>query len=69
MSNKVYKTIELTGSSDVSYDEAIKNAIARASKTIHDLKWFEVIEERGRIENGKIESWQVILKVGFALED
>lgn len=69
MSNKVYKSIELTGSSEVSSDDAIKNAIERASKTIHDLKWFEVIEERGRIENGKVESWQVIIKVGFALED
>ncbi|MEX1121397.1 MAG: dodecin [Balneolales bacterium] len=69
MSNKVYKSIELTGSSDVSSDQAIQNAIERASKTVHDLKWFEVIEERGRIENGKIESWQVILKVGFALEE
>ncbi|MEX0772528.1 MAG: dodecin [Balneolales bacterium] len=69
MSNKVYKSIELTGSSEISSDDAVNKAIARASKTVHDLKWFEVIEERGRIENGKIESWQVILKVGFALEE
>ncbi|MEX0684894.1 MAG: dodecin [Balneolales bacterium] len=69
MSNKVYKSIELTGSSDVSSDDAVKNAIKRASTTIHELKWFEVLEQRGRIEKGQIESWQVIIKVGFALED
>ncbi|MEX0927862.1 MAG: dodecin [Balneolales bacterium] len=69
MSNKVYKSIELTGSSDTSSDDAVKNAIARASKTVHEIKWFEVIEQRGRIEKGIVESWQVIIKVGFALED
>ena len=69
MSDKVYKSIELTGSSTVSSDEAVKNAIRRASKTVHEIKWFEVLEQRGRIEKGEIECWQVIIKVGFALED
>ncbi|NOU40921.1 MAG: dodecin domain-containing protein [Methylotenera sp.] len=69
MPNHVYKKIEITGSSSVGVQDAIENAIARAAKTVHDLRWFEVVETRGHIEGGKIAHWQVTVKVGFALED
>ncbi|MGJ0486697.1 MAG: dodecin [Methylomicrobium sp.] len=67
MSDHVYKKIELTGSSTVGLQDAIENAIARASKTIQNMRWFEVVETRGHIENGKIAHWQVTIKVGFSL--
>jgi flavin-binding protein dodecin len=67
MSDHVYKKIELTGSSTVGLQEAIENAVARASKTIQNMRWFEVVETRGHIENGKIAHWQVTIKVGFSL--
>jgi flavin-binding protein dodecin len=67
MNEHIYKKIELTGSSTVGLQEAIENAIARASKTIQNMRWFEVVETRGHIENGKIAHWQVTIKVGFAL--
>ena len=69
MTNHTYKKIELTGSSSVGMQEAIENAIAKASKTLHDLRWFEVVETRGHIEQGKIAHWQVTIKVGFTLDD
>jgi len=69
MSDHIYKKIELTGSSKVSLQEAIENAIARASKTLHDLRWFEVVEMRGHIDQGKVAHWQVTIKVGFTLEE
>jgi flavin-binding protein dodecin len=69
MTNHIYKKIELTGSSTVGMQEAIENAIAKASKTIHNLRWFEVVETRGYIEQGKIAHWQVTIKVGFTLDD
>lgn len=69
MSEHVYKKIELTGSSSVGLQDAIENAIARASKTIQNMRWFEVVETRGHIENGKIAHWQVTIKVGFSLID
>jgi flavin-binding protein dodecin len=68
MSNHVYKSIELTGSSPKGIDEAIRNAIAKASKTLHNLRWFEVVGTRGEIEKGKVAHWQVTLKVGFTLD-
>ena len=68
MSNHVYKIIELTGSSPTSSDEAIRIAIERASNTMRELRWFEVVETRGFIEGGKVAHWQVSLKVGFTLE-
>jgi flavin-binding protein dodecin len=68
MSEHIYKHIELTGSSTNSSDEAIRNAIAQAAKTVRNLQWFEVIETRGHIVDGKIAHWQVSLKVGFTLE-
>ncbi|PKO47936.1 MAG: hypothetical protein CVU29_00715 [Betaproteobacteria bacterium HGW-Betaproteobacteria-22] len=69
MSNHVYKKIEITGSSAVGIQDAIENAISRAAKTVHDLRWFEVVETRGHIEGGKIAHWQVTVKVGFALNE
>jgi flavin-binding protein dodecin len=69
MSNHVYKSIELTGSSTTSVEDAIRNAVDRASKTMHNLRWFEVCETRGHIENNKIAHWQVTIKVGFTLDD
>lgn len=69
MTEHVYKYIELTGSSTKSYDDAIRCAIERASKTLRNLNWFEVTETRGHIENGTIAHWQVTLKVGMRLED
>ena len=68
MSDHIYKKIELVGSSPNSVDEAVKNALARATKTIRNMRWFEVTETRGYIEEGNIAHWQVTLKVGFTLE-
>lgn len=69
MSNHVYKTVELTGSSPHGMQAAIENAIARAAKTVRNMRWFEVTGTRGYIEEGGIAHWQVTLKVGFTLED
>lgn len=69
LSDHVYKILELTGSSPKGQDDAIRNAIERASQTIRNMRWFEVIESRGHIDNGKIAHWQVTLKIGFTLED
>jgi hypothetical protein len=68
MSNHVYKTIELTGSSPKGVEEAIRNAVSKASKTLHNLRWFQVTETRGEIEDGKVAHWQVTMKVGFTLD-
>jgi flavin-binding protein dodecin len=64
----VYKILELVGSSDKSIEAAIENAVSRASKTIREMKWFEVVQTRGHIEDGKIRHYQVALRVGFTLE-
>ena len=69
MSDHIYKKVEITGSSAVSSDDAIQKAVARAQKTLHDLRWFEVVETRGQIEDGRVAHWQVTIKVGFRLED
>ena len=69
MSNHVYKIVELTGSSEESSDQAVRNAIARAGKTVRNMRWFEVVETRGHIDNGVIAHWQVTIKVGFTLDD
>lgn len=66
--DRVYKVIELVGTSETSIDEAIESAISRASKTLKHLRWFEVLQARGHIENGKIGHYQVTMKVGFTLE-
>jgi flavin-binding protein dodecin len=69
MSNHVYKKIELVGSSRDGVEAAVENALVRAEKTVRNMRWFEVTETRGHIENGKIDHWQVTVKVGFTLED
>ena len=65
----VYKILGLVGSSETSIEDAIKNAISRASKTIREMKWFEVVQTRGHIENGTVGHYQVTLRVGFTLEE
>lgn len=69
MSDHVYKQIELTGSSKVSVEDAIQNAIRKASETLHNLHWFQVVETRGYIEKGKVAYWQVTIKLGFRLDE
>ena len=69
MANHVYKKIELTGSSPTSIEEAVQNAVQRASETIRNMRWFEVTETRGQIENDQIAHWQVTIKVGFTLDE
>ena len=68
MSNHVYKTLELTGSSSTGIEDAVTNAIAKASESVRNLQWFNVIETRGLVREGKVAYWQVTLKVGFTLE-
>ena len=69
MSDHVYKLIELTGSSPTSIEEAVQNAVSKASASVRQMRWFEVVETRGTIEDGQVGSWQVTLKIGFSLED
>lgn len=69
MSDHVYKLVELVGSSTSSMDDAIRNAIGRASRSLKHLDWFEVVEQRGHLQEGKIQHFQVKLKVGFRLEE
>jgi len=69
MDDHVYKSIEITGTSEIDLENAIKNAIKRASKSIDNLRWFEVIDKRGNIKNGEIDRWQVTIKVGFKMKD
>ena len=69
MSEHVYKKIELVGSSKIGLEDAIRNAVTKASYSIRNLRWFEVVETRGQIENDQIAYWQVTLKIGFTLED
>ena len=64
----VYKMVELTGSSTIGTDDAIRNAVETAAKTLRNLDWFEVVESRGHIADGKIAHWQVTLKLAFRLE-
>ena len=69
MANHIYKHLELTGTSGSSIEDAIQSAVSRASKTLRNMRWLEVTETRGHIENGKVSQWQVTVKVGFTLED
>lgn len=69
MSEHVYKKVELVGSSTKGTDEAIRNAIKRASATLQHLDWFEVVETRGHIQDGEVAHYQVTLRVGFRLVD
>ncbi len=68
MSNHTYKHIELTGSSEEGIQQAIESAVAKASETLHGMRWFEVLDTRGHIEQGRVAHWQVTLKVGFTLD-
>jgi flavin-binding protein dodecin len=67
MKDPVYKLIELTGTSTNSIEDAVNKAIKRAHKTIKNLGWFQVIETRGNINKGKVDHWQVTIKVGFTV--
>ena len=69
MSDHVYKTIELVGSSTRGMEDAVQKAIAKAAETVRNLRWFEVLDTRGHIEAGKVAHWQVTLKLGFTLDD
>ena len=69
MNDHTYKKIELTGSSKKGMQDAIESAITKASKSVKNMRWFEVIETRGHIEQGNVAHWQVTIKVGFTLED
>ena len=68
MSDHVYKTLELTGSSTSGIEDAVNTAIARASATVRNMQWFQVTETRGHIRDGKVAYWQVTVKIGFTLE-
>ncbi|MBL1216096.1 MAG: dodecin domain-containing protein [Planctomycetes bacterium] len=67
-SDHVYKKIELTGTSSKSIEDAINSAIAKASETVRNMRWFEVVEVRGNIDGQAVQHWQVTLKVGFRLD-
>ena len=69
MPNNVYKHIELTGTSSVSIEDAIQNALTRAAKTVHNMRWMEITETRGQVDKGRVVQWQVTIKVGFTLEE
>ena len=69
MGDNVFKKIEVTGCSDKSVDDAVQNAIATASKTVRQMRWFEVEEIRGSIDDDKVGEWQVTVKIGFRLEE
>jgi len=69
MDDHVYKKIEIIGTSEDSSDDAIQNALAKASGSIHNLRWFEVVETRGSIVDGEVGRWQVTIKLGFTMKD
>ena len=69
MKDSVYKLVELTGTSTSSIEAAVANAIKRAHQTVRKMRWFQVVETRGNIEQGKVRHWQVTIKVGFAVDD
>ncbi|MCI0510968.1 hypothetical protein C8E00_10828 [Chromohalobacter marismortui] len=68
MSDHVYKHIELTGSSPNGVEDAVNNALEKARETLHGMRWFEVIDMRGHLEDGRVGHWQVTLKVGLSLD-
>jgi dodecin len=69
MADHVYKTIELVGSSTRGMEDAVQGAVAKAAETVRNLRWFEVLDTRGHIEEGRVVHWQVALKIGFTLEE
>jgi flavin-binding protein dodecin len=68
MDEHVYKTIELTGSSKVSMEDAVKNAISKAAESVHNMRWFHIIDSRGYIQDSSVSYWQVTLKIGFTVD-
>lgn len=68
MSDHVYKIVELVGSSPTGIEDAVQNAIGRASSTVDNIRWFEVLETRGHVDNGKVSHYQVTIKVGFTVK-
>jgi len=69
MSDHVYKIVEIVGSSTTSIEDAIQTAVARASKSLREIRWFEVASTRGHVEDGRVAHYQVTLRVGFTIED
>lgn len=69
MSHHVYKKVEIVGSSPDGIEDAVNTAIERAGRTIRNMRWFEVVETRGQIVDGKVAHWQVTLRIGFTIED
>lgn len=68
MNDHIYKKIELVGSSPIGIEDAVNNAVSRAAETIRNMRWFEVSEMRGHIQDNKIDHWQVTVKIGFTLD-
>ena len=68
MSDHIYKTLELVGSSSRGMEDAVQKAVAKAAETVRNLRWFEVVDTRGHIEGGRVAHWQVTLKLGFTLD-
>jgi flavin-binding protein dodecin len=69
VTDKVYKKIDVVGTSSTTLEDAIRNAVTKSSKTVRNMSWFEVVETRGRIEGGDVAQWQVTVRIGFAVED
>lgn len=69
MPNNIYKHVELTGTSSTSIEDAVQTAIARAAKSVRNIRWLQITETRGQVDNGKVVQWQVTLKAGFTLEE
>ena len=67
MEDHIYKKIEIVGTSEKSSDDAVQNALKKASKSLKNLRWFEIIDSRGNIKDGKVEHWQVTIKLGFTM--
>lgn len=68
MSDHVYQKLEVTGSSSIGMQQAIETAVAKAGQTVKNMRWFEVVETRGHIDNGKVAHWQVTIKIGYTLD-
>jgi dodecin len=69
MNGHVYKIIELTGSSSTSIEEAVQAAISKAGESVRQMRWFEIVETRGTVDNNQVGEWQVTIKIGFRIED
>jgi dodecin len=69
MSEQVYKHIEITGTSSTTIEDAVNNALARAGKTVRQMRWFEITEMRGAVDEDHVSQWQVTIKLGFKLDE